>query len=177
MIQFCLLTLLALADPSANVPEWTKPGRCATNSLYVYLRILNRTVPYEEVARALPKGERTSLADLRAAAKEFGVSVDIRKVNSEDLRRLPTPFIAHLDALDQGGVGHFITIFIVERDGTIRYIDGSSGLEHACLLGDLTSTFSGFVLLPGTWVSRPFLIGGGLVLGLISGSVVFRKRT
>jgi ABC-type bacteriocin/lantibiotic exporter with double-glycine peptidase domain len=176
----------ALSDPSLSLPEWRRPGRCAANCLYVYLMMLygmherDQRIPYEELVRALPIGgaKGSSMADLGEAARLLGEHVEVRKVGLEHLPRLPTPFIAHLDYLDRGGTGHFITVFKIEHEGTVRYIDGTSGLEHAVALQNLKPLFTGYVLHrpPAIWRSFAAVILAGLILGLLLGALLTRSQ-
>jgi hypothetical protein len=186
------LICLALASPPPTpaVPtsEWLLPGRCGINCLFTYFKLLEgmrvseRSVRYDEVvaAVAIDPAKGSSLADLAEGANRLGARVTVRKVDPADFRRLPTPFIAHIDNLDRGGTGHFITVFAVQQsagsDKTIvRFIDGSNGLEHASLLDALSPRLSGFVVLRTDSRSRlsspPVLLGAllaGAVLGLVT---------
>lgn len=171
------LTLPCEVEPvnfSASIPEWAKPGRCGTNAVYAFLRLSGQPIPYEEVAHAVPTeaARGSSLADLSEAANHFGVRTEVRKVSIQEMSRISTPFIVHLDLLDQGGAGHFITVYHIDDEKIVCYIDGSSALEHFITLSDLDHQFSGYVLLPASRSSvgiLPALIGCalGAVLGLI----------
>src|SRR5579883_3219255 len=122
---------------AVKVPDWMLPGRCGVNCLFVYLKLLKdmrvsaRTVTYDEVAAAVPvdRERGSSLADLSEGAKRLGADVEARKLVVSDFPRLSTPFIAHVDNLDGGGAGHFITVISLDVGGhengtVVRFIDG-----------------------------------------------------
>ncbi len=181
------------AAPDRQVPEWAKPGRCGTNSLYVMLRTLTEArwieseISYEEVARQLPpdNDRGVSLAAIAEASQRLGVPAVVRKVAVDDLAWLRTPFIAHLDLLDQGGTGHYITVYDVQKANGRRYlhyIDGSTGQMSNDDVEDIKEVASGFVLIPGSSRGRdarwwPFAAGAaGLGIALAVEGTLMRTR-
>lgn len=69
----------------------------------------------------------------------------------QDVSKLAPPFILHLDLLDYGGSGHFVTVVQVDdplKDGKalVRYIDGATAEISHKQLQDLLPTVTGFVL-------------------------------
>lgn len=173
------------ANPAAQIPEWSRPGRCGTNSLYVLLRLmaesgsLAKEIPYADVVKELlPEDDRgCSIADIEAAALRLGVRGEVRKVGVRDLPRVQAPFIAHLDLLDRGAQGHFIAIynFVEGKNGTyLHFVDGTTGQLHNAELSEIEGALTGFVFLPesnlqDTQGILPWSIG---LLGLCAGGSV-----
>ncbi len=180
---FLLLLSVSQLPPSQpaaspKAPEWTKPGRCGTNCLYVLLQTLyyfgtqDRPVKYQDVARLIPADSHRgcSLQDLASAASQLGLDVDLRKVSPQDLPKLPTPFIAHLDLLDHGGTGHFILVHNIgygQGDLYVHYVDGSTGQRPNAKLSDLKHLLSGFVLVPRSKGNLPVQTSSLLPMGLL----------
>src|SRR5262245_59183174 len=126
------------SDPASRMPEWARPGRCGPNCLYVFLQILyharelDRPISYEEVTTLVPGApdQGCSLADLASAGRQLGLDLEVRKVAVHDFPHLRTPFIAHLNLLDKGANGHFITVYryISGKQALhVWYVDGSTG--------------------------------------------------
>lgn len=176
------------ADPAAGMPQWARPGRCGTNCLYVYLAIQGRKgkhpdIGYDRVAAAVPTDadRGTSLAELAAAAREFGHRAEVRHVRPADFSRIPTPFIAHVDVLDRGGTGHFITVygFLTDSEGIARvqFVDGGNGMEHIIALEALEKQATGYVLMNperGGWLPPAWVLAAGLAGGLVVGGLLAR---
>ncbi len=146
---------LAFSDTARGVqlPEWAQPGRSGTNALYAFLQLLGTPVSYQQLASELPCDPKrgSSLADLAEAAERHGVRAKALHVAPQDLTTLETPFILHLDLLDYGGSGHFVTVMRIDdpqKDGNllVRYIDGGGAGNSQMRLRDMLSTVSGFVL-------------------------------
>jgi ABC-type bacteriocin/lantibiotic exporter with double-glycine peptidase domain len=183
VLWMSVISCILLCSPDSAIPEWQRPGRCATNCLYVYLKICGHPVSsYDDVAAAVPVKEKrgTSLSDLAKAANQLGATVTPLRVEDSEFQRIPLPFIAHLDLLDRGGAGHFITVFKIESDGTVRYIDGSSGLQTACNINELRPVLTGFVLTKSAESLAPRsalpIVIGGLSFGLLVGALTVKGR-
>ena len=153
----CLLAAL-LGGPPESVgqePSWSEPGRCGTNCLYALFRFLDFAgIQYEDLAKDIPVDavRGSSLADLADAASRHGLNTAVRKVSVGQFRSLRPPFIAHLELVDSGGAGHFITVFQFldipgTNDKTVRYIDGGSGLMSQQELKHMSPTLTGYVLV------------------------------
>jgi ABC-type bacteriocin/lantibiotic exporter with double-glycine peptidase domain len=178
------LCSVLLGSPVSGVPEWQRPGRSAANCLYVYMKICGYPVSsYDDVTAALPIQEQrdTSLADLAAAGKRLGADITPLHVPETEIRTIPLPLIAQLNLLDVGAAGHFITVFKIETDGTVRYIDGSSGLQTACPLNQLKPALTGTVLTksegsPGSRIPLSMVIGG-LSLGFLLAALTLKGRS
>jgi len=184
------------ADPAAHLPSWAQAGRCGPNCLYSMIQIMRRAgmsgyaPTYEEVIKCFPQTtgpDGFSMADLSTAAFQLGLTLEVRKVSTEDFGELPTPFVAHLDVLNSGGVGHFITVCDVVNATSgptnVSYIDGSTGQLHNSDFPTLKKSLSGFVLTSPRHLNRQpdrlFSVGAllsGLVIGALGGAFASRQR-
>lgn len=176
----CLM-FVARSDVASRLPRWEQPGQCGANCLYVFLKASGQSVSsYDEVANAVPIQDKrgSSLSDLADAAQGFGAKVEMLKVAPEDLPDLTVPFIAHLDLLDSGGAGHFITVYRIDREGAVRYIDGTSGLNTSKHLDELKPRLTGYVLAVPKKLSSSALplAAAGLASGLLFGALAVKPR-
>lgn len=151
-----ILWSIVLAIPSSinadSHIEWTYPGRCGTNCLFVFLSLVQMRPDYNRLASSLPiQGERgTSLQDLADVAKASGVNVAVRRVPADQLVDVEPPFIMHLELADRGGSGHFITVYAIDRnrDGAdFLYVDGGNGTATRSSYSTLRPLATGFVLM------------------------------
>ena len=181
LYMYCVLA--ANADPTLSMPVWSRPGMCGVNCLYVYAKIREQPIAYEALLKSIPVDPKRgcSLQDLADAAARFGVTAELRKISLDDLANVPTPFVAHFDLLDVGGVGHFVTVFAIQSAenpyDTVRYIDGTTGLEQVTTVDDFRKNTSGFVMMARVrWPRFPLwsIIGLGSGLGAMVGLVIVR---
>lgn len=79
-------------DLGTEFPRWRCPERDGVNCLYLQLRLLGWTGPYEEVVAAVPGGpEKASLAGLATAARQLGFTLVPTKLTVAEVARLPSP--------------------------------------------------------------------------------------
>jgi hypothetical protein len=147
-------------------PEWQLEApfqsgiHCGPNSLYLLLRLSGVEVSLEQVERSVPLSSTgCTLDDLRRAAIDLGLAVEVRKVNPDEFKELPKPLIAHFLA-PASGLGapaqvrdHFAVVTRTLPDGGFQSID-SNNLVTATYLGlNFARNFSGYCL-----VVKPSLI-------------------
>lgn len=175
-----------MGDTVPGIPDWAQPGMCGPNCLFVLMAIMHDSgslgaqVCYSDIvnrfsAATLDRG--CSLADLQWAASKLGVTLEPRKVSLTEFPELPTPYIAHLDLIDKGGVGHFVTVYKTHREKELTfvcYVDGSSAQLHSIVLAELRDVLSGFVLIPHPASSflwqlalKLWGLGAGVVCGIM----------
>ncbi|GIX00548.1 MAG: hypothetical protein KatS3mg111_3880 [Pirellulaceae bacterium] len=181
-IAVFIFGIICGATLAADTTNWSEPGHCGLNSLYCFLRVSGIEVRYDELALHLPidpvKG--SSMEDLERVAEQFGVHADILLVEPAKIADLPVPFILHLELLDQGAAGHFVTVLQVdERDEggqLVRFFDGNTArLTHQQL--DLIARLAtGYVLIDSDQLngfSDVGVIVYGVGIGLASAMVMF----
>lgn len=179
----CWFVVAAVAEadaalPASSVPEWRRTARCGTNALYVLAKLSGAAVTYDDVAKSVNVGRHgSSVEDLRVSAEQLGLTVRVRNISAEEFLEVPCPFILHLDYADQGGGGHFVTVdrsFPDKEDGTVYFVDGTTGLETQASVGKLKAMMSGVVLVPENSVR----VGGTfdwpllLLVGLVSAEAI-----
>jgi len=133
-----------------------------------------RCPPYEQLAAELAnsKSGGASLADLQAAASKYGFKAEVRYVQVDQMRKLPVPFVAHLDLSDRGGTGHFILVFLI-RENDVWYIDGFTGLVTARNINSLQQHLSGYVLVPKVAAWSGFIVWACVAAVLVAASMYF----
>ncbi len=178
-----LIVFIAVAAV-AEVPNWSDPGCCGLNSLYCLLKVSGREVDYRQLANLVEvdKDKGSSLEDLRQVARQIGWRSEIYQMRPEDIADLPTPFLMHLELLDYGGAGHFVTVLQVDEetdDGRLfRFFDGGTSRITHQKLSSLKPMMSGYVLLaeqsPGDgWLTWPIARRLLIAFPLLAAAVVF----
>jgi len=143
------------AGQSPSEP-WRVANRCGINSAYVFLKLLGRSVSYEEVEQALPvRKSGQSVTEMKGFLRSKGIPAEAVKVTPEKLRECPLPAIALLEAdRDQGG--HFVVILEVRPD-TLWMVDGTSGAVDYMPSTDFFKQWHGYLLINA---SRPTWLTG-----------------
>jgi ABC-type bacteriocin/lantibiotic exporter with double-glycine peptidase domain len=161
---------------------WSEPGRCGLNAVYCFLRVSGVEVSYDELASRLPiDPERgSSIEDLERVAEESGLDADVFLVDPADIGALETPFILHLELLDLGGSGHFVTVLQIDEESggsrLVRFFDGGTARVTHQDLQQLAPLATGYVLLgpgDGKGNTGAWAILVGLAVGLPSAAIVF----
>ncbi len=160
--KFLVLSVLLAILPKQNfhqmvddfdrvgVAEWALPGRCGINCLYAMSQIEGIEIAYADlVSDVKPDFQGHSLAELEKAASKFGFEIESRFVSPEHLSELETPFIIHLDQVDQGGVGHFLLIvrYMSDEVSSVVVFDGGTGELYTTTADTLFGDLSGYVLI------------------------------
>ena len=131
-------------------PSWNEAGRCGTNALYILLNTV-REIPYSAIAKDIrASSQGSSLAELADASKSLGVGVECLLVPKNKLDSVATPYLMHLDLIEQGGIGHYITVIQAVKGGDgviLRYVDGGDGKTKILELDKLKGSYSGFLLV------------------------------
>jgi ABC-type bacteriocin/lantibiotic exporter with double-glycine peptidase domain len=103
-------------------------------------------VNYEELVNEIVKPEFTSLQDIREAAARRSIALRIAKLEASDLGSIPTPFIAHWEAVEISGheSGHYV---VVTHIGAvhIEYLDGTAATTSKIGVNDFYRRWSGAV--------------------------------
>jgi hypothetical protein len=147
-------------------PEWRLEApfqsglHCGPNSLYMLLRLSGIGVSLEQVARSVPLSSTgCTIEDLRQAATDLGLGVEVRKVTPDEFKDLPKPLIAHFFAPASGlgtpgaGRDHFALVTRTSPDGGFQSIDSNNLVTTTYLGLNFARNFSGYCL-----VVRPSLI-------------------
>lgn len=130
-------------------------NRCGPNALYILLRLLHKSVSYEELLAKLPTGEAgCSLEDLQRVGTEYGVRLDLRQLTPEELQTAPKPLIIHVrtpTASDgKTPTGHFTVVTGNEPGEYLLGVDTSNAQPTTFSPQYLARNFSGSVLVPDT---------------------------
>ena len=76
---------------------WRIENRCGINSLYVFMRLLEQPISYDEILRSVPVGKSgTSMAELKSFLSERKIACAIIRCTSDNLHRQPLPAIAYI---------------------------------------------------------------------------------
>lgn len=136
---------LPLSLPSAALPQVVRqstPRSCGAAALATVLAWQGRPVGESVVlGRARLRADGVSLAELARLAAAFELPAAWYALPPRDLRRLPTPFIAHLRTAG----GHYVAVARVGR-GFVMLADPAVGLT-LMRLGRFRRSWSGRVLV------------------------------
>ena len=174
---FVLVAHLSAAWGSA--PEETTKLDCGVNALFVLLKLEGCPVTFDQVEKALPatrSPDGYSMAELAAASKKLGVSLDGVKFTIGD-KPLARPAIAFLQ---DGKAGHFAVLRPVGTTRTmVQVIDPPSApwiADYPRLLA--SKPWTGRILTPRdnarTWATIARATAGVALLAL---AVVLRRRS
>lgn len=152
---------------------------CGANCLYIISKLGDDPREFNEVAGRVSVNPKrgSSLQELAEAASGLGMAMEVRRVPLADLAAVPTPFIAHLDYLDEGRAGHFFVVLHVE-DGGAECLDGTDGSRMGLSREYMERHFSGYVLAPsgGPRLGILALAGlGGIASALLIGFITARR--
>ncbi len=145
----------AETNPSASSATWSRPGACGANSLYALLSLENKPVELKSLMASLSPDPflGSNMEELSREATLHGMKTRLLSVPPSEFPALKTPYIAHLQTLNSGGTGHFITVYDYVKDpegDVLYYFDGTTCLATKKRLELLKSQLSGAVLLPET---------------------------
>ncbi len=154
-----LLFISPIDQGEMNPAAWAKSGACGANSLFVLLELQDVTVVHGNLLEELAPDPfiGNSIEQLAEVAQRHGVKSKLRRVDVGEFTTVPLPFIAHLNGLEGGGTGHFITVYDIassEGDDVIFYFDGTSCLPINTNFHAMRDRLSGAVLV----VSPPVLL-------------------
>jgi hypothetical protein len=152
----CLVFWWLPAEPSTvtEVPPslrleklWQTGPYCGPNCLYLLMKALGVQVTHEQLIACFGRLDEkgTSLHDLSSAAQRHGLSVRVVKGTESSLRRLPLPFIAHLDMGPTGG--HYVVVSSITR-GEVTFVDGTQFKLHRVAAAGFVRAWTGYALVP-----------------------------
>jgi hypothetical protein len=143
---------------------------CGVDALYFVLQIHGQDPTLDELTRDIRLTDRgSSLADLRAAARARGLSYECVRCGPEELRRLPTPAIAHVAPLGGTDLAHYVVVLAV-RQNAVAVFDPNDNRFSEVPLAEFNRRATGYYLadhrplFPG-WLAAGWAAAGGL-LGL-----------
>lgn len=153
---------------------------CGVNCLYIISKLGDDPREFNEVAGRVSVDPKrgSSLQELAEAASGLGLTMEVRRIPRADLAAVPTPFIAHLDYLDEGRAGHFFVVLYVDADGAVECLDGTDGSRMNLSREYMERHFSGYVLAPsgGPRLGVVALAGmGGIASALLIGFMAARR--
>jgi ABC-type bacteriocin/lantibiotic exporter with double-glycine peptidase domain len=123
---------------------------CGTNALYVFVHLLSKNVPYQEIERYAPRRDSggTSFLQMKQACEAFGLRVKVIEVEQSALSdaKFPLPAVMHNKAGPGVAIGHFIVLLKVDGDSA-WYIDGTSGALGKVPWHWLSQKLSGYGLV------------------------------
>lgn len=131
-------------------------NRCGPNAMFIFLRLLNKSVRYEEILEQLPVSEvGCSLEDLKKVGERNGVNLEVRQLTPEELHTAPKPLILHVQTPKISNepkepTGHFTVITKSNPDGSFFGVDTSNAVLTDFTLQYLARNFSGYALVPDT---------------------------
>ncbi len=146
----CCTVGRALARDPATIDHnlvWRAPQFCGVNCLYALLKSCGSNPEYDTLRSMLGDGARpTSLSDLHDVAAKHRVATRLGRAGPEGLRRLPLPFIAHLENVTGSGsaVGHYCVVYGV-NENNVYYMDGTTANLKAQRLPRFCRDWSGYV--------------------------------
>lgn len=162
VLYFCSSFAKAMDEkPTVETVQDTQTQRqiCGVYALYSYLRSIGQEPDYQEIMRALSPGPRgNNLAELRDAAHQFGVELEICKTSPENRRAMQQgPFIAHMRKMrvtpdrfsEVAYDGHFVAVLPQEwwrKLDEIDAIDGTSGRIQAYSYAGFPKLWTGYYL-------------------------------
>jgi hypothetical protein len=124
---------------------WRVRNRCGVNSTYVILRLLGKTVEYDDVMSALPIGSSgTSMADMRRYLNEKEVPAAVIRATPETLADVRFPVIAMMEE-DASKGGHFVVLFGM-TDTAFHVIDGTGGAVDVVAYEQFVRRWNGFLI-------------------------------
>ena len=164
-------------SPSHPVPQpaqeeiWRIQKRCASNCLYLLMKMNRKTVHYQDIERLIPVTENgANLADIRRCATSLGLATEVVKATPEYLARCCLPAIVHMEPEDTSGtMGHFVVLTVVGPD-KVELIDGTTAIVDVIPRDKFNKQWSGFLLITGTPDGGPsqILYAGAALLGALS---------
>jgi hypothetical protein len=158
----------ASADASSVI--WRSERACGLNSLYFLLRCSGVEPDYIAMQGGLLTEEMSSLFDLKAKARDYGMALEVVRLVPEGLRSAPRPIIAHMEIAGVGGQagGHFVVVTHTD-DESVSYVDGSTAQSHTVTWRDFNKEWSGYA----AYLDNPggFAIAG-IVAGFFAGAVI-----
>jgi hypothetical protein len=152
---------------------WRNPRRCGPNCVYAYLRLHGHDIPLSAVVERVPLTDRgSSLADLRAAATDLGVSSRVLRTIPSRLVEIDLPAIAHMQTRE----GHFVIILKVDPE-VIVVSDMLRGDVERMPPDVFYEQWSGFVLVPSggalSWRAQALIAVG---FAALLGAAAYRPR-
>ena len=136
-------------DQSQAVKDMFAPTpACGANCMYFLLKLHGIDVSLEQMADEIPViGQGASLLDLKNAAEQNGMPVEVLEVTPDELARLELPLIALMGTDPEKTPGHFVVLSSVTEEGVMG-IDGTTTGRIALTATAFNKEFSGFVLSP-----------------------------
>ncbi len=132
-------------------PSWRDNTDCGPNALYVLLNLEGHSVKLDQVKALVPldpvKG--CSLEALRQASEKLGFPVEARFVKSNDLAKLPPPFIFHGAISSEKNLGHFVVaVGFDKKKRNFALIDPVRETFGWNPEASVLMDYSGYVLMP-----------------------------
>jgi len=179
-LVFFLAAVLNAGSPGAEVhasaaeapgglgsETWRVAQKCGVNALYVALRLHGKQVDYRELESRLPVGEDGStLADMKACARAFGLHAEVVKATPEALTRCRLPVIAHCEQ-ERSRSGHYIVVMSVTPAG-VQFIDGTTTAISTLTTSEFKQLWTGYLLVFENRLWWSLLFPGAAILGLCS---------
>jgi Peptidase C39 family len=146
--------------------DFQQGPKCGVNAIYAMLRLLGRPVAYADVESRIPvTAEGADLESMAAAAREFGLDVEVRKgVTPDDLLEAPLPMVVHIRAspVDSQPLArdHFMVVSRCRRtdsgNAVFDIVDTTNLRFMKYRLDGLAQNMTGYVLAPrggaGNWL-------------------------
>ena len=119
---------------------------CGANCMYFLLKLHGIDVSLEQMADEIPVvGQGASLLDLKNAAENNGIPLEVLEVTPDELARLELPLIALMGTDPEKTPGHYIVLSKVTGEGVMG-IDGTTNGRISLTATAFNKEFSGFVL-------------------------------
>lgn len=138
----------AFAQSQAVKEMFAPTPACGASCMYFLLRLHDIDVSLEQMADEIPvTGQGASLLDLKNAAEQNGMPVEVLEVTPDELARLELPLIALMGTDPEKTPGHYIVLSKVTEEGVMG-IDGTTTGRISFTATAFNKEFSGFVLSP-----------------------------
>lgn len=156
---------------------WRTPEREFENSLYLWLRLNQAEVTYDQVVNASAILDRPrSFLDLAKSSRHMGVDAYIRRGSLVDLIALGSPTLVYLDGED-GHRGYFAVALLVNANRKVIFVDAARATIESLDADQFQRVWTGHYLIgaqPNQ--SRSYVIVGTIVvlLYLSTRRIIFR---
>lgn len=137
--------------PIQRIDAWQTGAYCGANCLYLMLQLHGIGTSPKAVRRAVPTVEKgASLLEIKDAAIESGLPVEVLQIRPAQLPDQPMPFIALMGEADPGSAtsGHYVVVLDVKVEKEyLKAIDGTTLDLLDVDAGPFNREFSGYVLV------------------------------
>ncbi len=149
-------------DSDTNTFFWAESYRssadCGPLALFALLDSMGRDADIETIKARVPCDPKlgTTLQDLCDGSAAMGIPTEVHFVVPSKLSKIPCPYILHRSSGVRDPLGHFVVIVSVDSASWKKFgvLDPVRGRFEWLTEGQVYPTFSGYVLVPSSRLSR-----------------------